>query len=106
MPRFSRKVAKDAKPETVNSRHLILLFRFPKNFLNAAYLPVRQPHLYAVRVIGGIGEQVLNDAYGQSAGSLVLLQNNSDLQAGMNIFSCSMRHNIKSCCSPTTSLKT
>ncbi len=63
-----------------------------ENFLHSSDLSVREPHFYSMRMIGRIGQDIFHNAGRLFAGSLILLQNDGDLQPGTDIFSCPMRH--------------
>lgn len=62
------------------------------NFLNPSHLPVRQPHLYPVRMRRRICQQVFYDADGLLAGPLVLFEDYCDAEAGPDIVSRAVRH--------------
>ena len=49
------------------------------------HLPVHQTDLDAVRVIGRLGKDVLDDTLGEFAGSLILFQDNQNRQAGFDV---------------------
>lgn len=57
------------------------------NSLHSADLPVLEPDFYAVRVVRGVSQYVLDDPPCALAGTLVLFEDDLDLEAGMDIFS-------------------
>lgn len=63
-----------------------------KDLLNAADLAVRKSHLYAVRVVWGVGQKICDGAFGQLAGALILLEDDGDLEAGADVLSFAVRH--------------
>jgi len=58
-------------------------------------LPILQPDLYAPRMICRRGQNILYDAIGQIAASLILLENYSNFQSRMNVFSILAVHTQK-----------
>lgn len=60
--------------------------------MHAADLAVGESHLYAVRVIWGVGQEVRDGAFGEFAGALIRFQNDGDLEARADVFSFAVRH--------------
>jgi hypothetical protein len=56
-----------------------------QNSLNTPDLPVRQPYLDPMRVVGRVGQQVFYGADGFAAGSLVLLEDDRDAETRADI---------------------
>ena len=56
------------------------------NLFYPPYFAAHQPHLDAVRMHGAFGEDIADDAVGQTAGVLILFQNDGDAEAASDIF--------------------
>jgi len=63
------------------------LRRLVEDFFHSADLSVFQPDLDAVGVVGGFGQKLFDHSLGESAGSLVLFQNDINPHPGFEIFS-------------------
>lgn len=75
----------------------------PDDLLNASHLPIHEADFDAVWVIGRFSENVLDDALGQFAGTLILLQDDEyrhtgfDIGAGLSVHGLnSFRKTVKS----------
>jgi hypothetical protein len=55
------------------------------DLLHPAHLAVRQPHFDAVRMSGGTGQQLFDDATCSFAGALVVLEDDVHGQAGADV---------------------
>ena len=64
-----------------------------ENLNDAANLSVLEPNFDTARMKCRAGEQVFHDASGTPAGSLVLLEDDVDFEAGIDIFAVLTLHN-------------
>ena len=65
------------------------------NLLPPPHFAAEEPHLDAMRMRGAFGEDVADDAVGETAGVLVLFQDDGDAQAIADVFSLfRVRHSV------------
>ena len=70
--------------------------RLRHNLFHAPDLPALQTDLDAVRMIRGLGEDVLDDAFRQLAGALILFQDDQDLHPWFDVRADLTIHNLYS----------
>ena len=75
---------------------LIFHLFLDKNLFNPAHLSIRQPHLDAMGMAGGFGEDILDNTPGQFSTALVFFQYDVHFDSGFYICSVFAIHQVLS----------